>query len=145
MLSCFPAACFAKSAAFGAYAGLRMSLGCIGPAASRDFQCSASQHSKLAYSTLPAAQASSTLRTSHCGRNRMTSAGQPQQVRTANGVRVSVSRDDIRIAAPNVDLGSLPEYLKKDCLLFYHPEQQALAKKIATVSDNISLSEIKWA
>ena len=77
----------------------------------------------------------------------MISAGQPQQARPANGVRVAVStsRDDIRIAAPNVDLGNLPEYLKKDCLLFYHPEQQALAKKIATVSDNISLSEIKWA
>lgn len=75
----------------------------------------------------------------------MTSADKPQELQTRNGIRVSVSRDDIRIAAPNVDLGSLPEYLKKDCLLFYHPEQQALARKIAEVSENIELSEIKWA
>lgn len=75
----------------------------------------------------------------------MTLADKPQELQTRNGVKVSVSRDDIRIAAPNVDLGSLPEYLKKDCLLFYHPEQQVLARKIAEVSENIELSEIKWA
>lgn len=75
----------------------------------------------------------------------MTLADKPQELQTRNGVKASVSRDDIRIAAPNVDLGSLPEYLKKDCLLFYHPEQQVLARKIAEVSENIELSEIKWA
>ena len=69
---------------------------------------------------------------------------------SANGssgsrVKVSVSRDDIRIAAPNVDLESLPEYLKKECLLFYYPEQEALAKKVAQASSSIQLGEVKWA
>ena len=60
-------------------------------------------------------------------------------------LQVSVSKDDIRIAAPNVDLQSLPEYLKKECLLFYYPDQAALAKKIAQASSSIQLSEVKWA
>ena len=60
-------------------------------------------------------------------------------------LQVSASRDDIRIAAPNVDLESLPEYLKKECLLFYYPDQAPLAKKVAEVSSSIQLSEVKWA
>ena len=60
-------------------------------------------------------------------------------------IQVSVSKDDIRIAAPNVDLESLPEYLKKECLLFYYPDQEALAKKVAAASSSIQLSEVKWA
>lgn len=60
-------------------------------------------------------------------------------------LQVSVSRDDIRIAAPNVDLESLPGYLKKECLLFYYPDQEPLAKKIAEASSSIQLSEVKWA
>ena len=70
---------------------------------------------------------------------------------SANGIpggsrlQVSVSKDDIRIAAPNVDLESLPEYLKKECLLFYYPDQEPLAKKIAQASSSIQLSEVKWA
>ncbi len=60
-------------------------------------------------------------------------------------IKVSVSKDDIRIAAPNVDLESLPEYLKKECLLFYYPDQEALARKIAQASSSIQLSEVKWA
>lgn len=60
-------------------------------------------------------------------------------------LQVSASRDDIRIAAPNVDLESLPEYLKKECLLFYYPDQEPLAKKVAEASSSIQLSEVKWA
>lgn len=60
-------------------------------------------------------------------------------------LQVSVSKDDIRIAAPNVDLESLPQYLKKECLLFYYPDQAPLAKKIAEASSSIQLSEVKWA
>jgi len=60
-------------------------------------------------------------------------------------VQVSVSKGDIRIAAPNVDLESLPDYLKKECLLFYYPDQEILAKKIAAASSSIQLSEVKWA
>ena len=61
------------------------------------------------------------------------------------GVKVSYSRDDIRIAAPNVDLQDIPDYMKKDCLLFYYPEAEYLARKIAAVSDSIQLGEVKWA
>ena len=60
-------------------------------------------------------------------------------------LQVSASRDDIRIAAPNVDLESLPEFLKKECLLFYYPDQEPLAKKVAAASSSIQLSEVKWA
>ena len=78
------------------------------------------------------------------------STGYQRRCMSANGpsgsrVKVSVSRDDIRIAAPNVDLESLPEYLKKECLLFYYPEQEALAKKVAQASSSIQLGEVKWA
>ena len=71
----------------------------------------------------------------------MSSVGVPANSR----VKVSVYRDDIRIAAPNDDLESLPEYLKKECLLFYYPEQEALAKKVAQASSSIQLGEVKWA
>jgi len=60
-------------------------------------------------------------------------------------IQVSVSKGDIRIAAPNVDLESLPDYLKKECLLFYYPDQAILAKNIAAASSSIQLSEVKWA
>ena len=71
----------------------------------------------------------------------MTADGKPGSSR----LQVSASRDDIRIAAPNVDLESLPEFLKKECLLFYYPDQEPLAKKVAEVSSSIQLSEVKWA
>ena len=60
-------------------------------------------------------------------------------------LQVSASKDDIRIVAPNVDLDSLPDYLKKECLLFYYPDQEPLARKIAAASSSIQLSEVKWA
>ena len=60
-------------------------------------------------------------------------------------IQVCVSKDDVRITAPNVDLESLPDYLKKECLLFYYPDQEILAKKIAQASSSIQLSEVKWA
>ena len=77
--------------------------------------------------------------------------GYSRQCMTADGksgssrLQVSASRDDIRIAAPNVDLESLPEFLKKECLLFYYPDQEPLAKKVAAASSSIQLSEVKWA
>ena len=51
--------------------------------------------------------------------------------------------DDFRITAPNV-AGS-DSVLKKECLLFYYPECEDLAKKIASVSmGNVELAEISW-
>ncbi|KAK9804202.1 hypothetical protein WJX72_001045 [[Myrmecia] bisecta] len=61
------------------------------------------------------------------------------------GITVSYSKDDIRISAPNIDLQSVPDYLKRDCLLFYYPHCEPLARKIAQVSEKVELSEVKWA
>jgi len=61
-------------------------------------------------------------------------------------VRVTFSRDDIRIQGPNVDLQATPQYLQKDCLLFHYPETEALARKVCEASRcKVELGEIKWA
>lgn len=53
---------------------------------------------------------------------------------------------DYRIAAPNVTVDSLPNYLKKDCILFYHPETEPLARRIAELSGGrVELGDISWA
>jgi len=52
---------------------------------------------------------------------------------------------DYRVSAPNIDETHIPEFLKKDCLLFYCPEQEHLARKIALESDgNVELGKISW-
>ncbi|KAK9866789.1 hypothetical protein WJX84_009567 [Apatococcus fuscideae] len=56
----------------------------------------------------------------------------------------STNGQDIRMAAPNIDLDTFPEYLKHDCLLFFFPECEALAEKIAGLSPNVTLGRIKW-
>ena len=51
--------------------------------------------------------------------------------------------DDFRITAPNV-AGS-GAVLKKECMLFYYPDCEDLAKQIASVSmGNVELAEISW-
>lgn len=35
--------------------------------------------------------------------------------------------------------------MKKECVLFYSPENEALARKIAATSSKIELGEIKWS
>jgi hypothetical protein len=52
--------------------------------------------------------------------------------------------NDIRITSPNVDLDSLPEYLRKDCILFYCKEAEPLARKIASISDKVELGDVNW-
>jgi hypothetical protein len=44
-----------------------------------------------------------------------------------------------------LQLQELPDYLKKDCLLFYFPEMESLAQKIAQASSKIELGRIRWA
>ena len=58
--------------------------------------------------------------------------------------RVKYSVDDIRITGPNVDLDSLPDYLKKDCILFYCKETEPLARRVAALSDKVQLGQINW-
>lgn len=39
----------------------------------------------------------------------------------------------------------VPELVKKDCLLFYYPECEGLAMRIAEVSNgSVELAEINW-
>ena len=52
--------------------------------------------------------------------------------------------NDIRITSPNVDLDSLPDYLRKDCILFYCKEAEPLARKIAALSDKVQLGDVNW-
>ena len=59
-------------------------------------------------------------------------------------MRVNYSVDDIRITGPNVDLDSMPDYLKKDCILFYCKEAAPLARKVAALSDKVQLGEVNW-
>lgn len=65
-----------------------------------------------------------------------------------NGTSVPAGRDpggqDIRLIAPNVELEALPDYLKRDCLLFYYPDTEDLARQIAAQSDRVELGNIKW-
>ena len=44
-----------------------------------------------------------------------------------------------------LQLQELPDYLKKDCLLFYFPEMEPLAARIAEASSKIELGRIRWA
>lgn len=53
---------------------------------------------------------------------------------------------DYRIAAPNIEVTAVPEYLKKDCILFYYPDTEPLAKRIVEVSNgSVELGEIVWS
>ena len=52
--------------------------------------------------------------------------------------------NDIRITSPNVDLDRLPDYLRKDCILFYCKEAEPLARKVAAVSDKVELGDVNW-
>jgi len=55
-----------------------------------------------------------------------------------------ISDDDFRITAPNLELGQA-ELFKKECLLFYYPDCEGLARRIADVSGgNVELAEISW-
>ena len=51
--------------------------------------------------------------------------------------------EDFRIIA-NVDLKKMPAHLRKQCVLFYAPETEALARKIAAEDSNIELAICRW-
>jgi hypothetical protein len=54
------------------------------------------------------------------------------------------SGEDFRIAG-NLDPSQVPDNLKKDCILFYTPDTEALARKIAMTSSNkVELGKIRW-
>jgi hypothetical protein len=53
------------------------------------------------------------------------------------------SIDDYRIVN-NIDASAVPEDLKKDCILFYTPDTEALARKIAAEGSHVQLGNIRW-
>ncbi|GAX86147.1 hypothetical protein CEUSTIGMA_g13560.t1 [Chlamydomonas eustigma] len=54
------------------------------------------------------------------------------------------SGEDFRVSL-NVEADQIPEYLmKKQCVLFYAPETEELAKKVAAQNSNIELGKCRW-
>ena len=53
------------------------------------------------------------------------------------------SLDDYRIIS-NIDPASLPPHLRKSCILFFAPETEELAIKIAAQNSNIQLAKCRW-
>lgn len=51
--------------------------------------------------------------------------------------------DDYRIVS-NIDTSQVPEDLKKDCILFYTPDTEPLARKIAAEGEHVKLGNIRW-
>ena len=44
----------------------------------------------------------------------------------------------------NVDVGQLSPMYRKSCVLFYAPETEALARKVAAENSNIKLAKCRW-
>jgi hypothetical protein len=62
----------------------------------------------------------------------------------SSGSAALQSLEDYRIAG-NLDMAQVPDALKKDCILFYTPDTEALAQKIAAISDSkVQLGKIRW-
>ncbi len=60
--------------------------------------------------------------------------------------RLTQAIKDYRIAPPNIEATAVPDYLKKDCILFYYPDTEPLAKRIVEESNgNVELGEIVWS
>lgn len=52
--------------------------------------------------------------------------------------------DDYRIIT-NIDAAAVPDNLKKDCVLFYHPDTEPLARRIAAAQGTrVELGNIRW-
>lgn len=56
---------------------------------------------------------------------------------------VTQTIDDYRIVS-NIDTSRVPEDLKKDCILFYTPDTEPLARKIAEQGEHVVLGNIRW-
>lgn len=69
---------------------------------------------------------------------------QQQLMATLREPRASLATiDDYRIIS-NIDASMVPEELKKDCILFYTPDTEPLARKIAKQGKHVSLGNIRW-
>ena len=56
----------------------------------------------------------------------------------------SAVADDVRIAAPNFQVNDLPDNAKRECILFYYPESESLARQIAEGNSHVRLGSIRW-
>ena len=52
---------------------------------------------------------------------------------------------DVRLQAPNFQVDDLPDNAKRECILFYYHECEALAQQIASGNSHIRLGSIRWA
>jgi hypothetical protein len=69
-----------------------------------------------------------------------------QQIMAASTLQQALSNatiDDYRIVS-NIDTSKVPEDLKKDCILFYTPDTEPLARKIAAQGEHVVLGNIRW-
>lgn len=76
---------------------------------------------------------------------------QMQAARRRHAVPAVVNAAAAAVLAQRTDASRIwcsvqvPEYLKKDCLLFYYPDCEQLAKRIVECSDGtVELAEINW-
>lgn len=68
-----------------------------------------------------------------------------QTLKRLNSAAISTSSvDDYRLVA-NITTESIPDNLKKDCILFFTPATEPLARKIAAESGgSVTLGDIRW-
>lgn len=70
-------------------------------------------------------------------------ASMPVQGSAVATSSVLASLDTYRETA-NIDAALIPDNLKKDCVLFYTPDMEVLARKIAAAGQRVELGEIRW-
>lgn len=56
---------------------------------------------------------------------------------------VTTTIDEYRIVS-NIDTSRVPEDLKKNCILFFTPDTEPLARKIAAQGEHVVLGNIRW-
>jgi hypothetical protein len=57
----------------------------------------------------------------------------------------TASLGDYRLAAANITTESIPDNLRKDCVLFFTPDTEPLARKIAEeAGGSVQLGNIRW-
>lgn len=62
-----------------------------------------------------------------------------------NSALTSTSLGDYRIQPQNITAESIPDNLRKDCVLFYTPDTEPLARKIASeAGGSVELGSIRW-
>ena len=64
---------------------------------------------------------------------------------SSSRVTATLTVDDYRIVAKNVDASQLRDDLRKRCVLFHSPDTEPLARRVAQAADGgVELGRIKW-